>query len=49
VKNTLRKAKVGTLQALFETAAEALGAVSANDARGYFGPCGYRTTQNHSL
>ncbi len=49
VKNLLRKAKARTLQALFEATAEALEAVSAGDARGYFEHCGYRTPQDHSL
>jgi transposase len=49
VKTILRKAKARTLKALFEVTAEALLAVSANDARGYFEYCGYRTPQDHSL
>jgi transposase len=49
VKNLIRKAKARTLEALFATTAEALGAVSEQDARSYFGACGYRTLQNHSL
>lgn len=43
VKNLLRKAKARTLAALFEVTAEALEAVSAGDARGYFEHRGYRT------
>ncbi len=43
VKNLLRKAKARTLQALFEATAEAIEAVSAGDARGYFEHCGYGT------
>ena len=49
VKNLLRKARARTLQALFEATAQALCAVSAGDARGYFEHCGYRTPQDHSL
>jgi transposase len=49
VKNLLRKAKARTLQALFEATAEALSAVSADDAHGYFKHCGYETPQDHSL
>jgi transposase len=49
VKGLLRKAKARTLEALFAVTAEALRAVSAGDARGYFEHCGYRTTQGHSL
>jgi transposase len=49
VKNLLRRAKARTLKALFEATAEAIRAVSAQDARGYFGHCGYATLQDHSL
>jgi hypothetical protein len=41
VKGLLRKAKSRTLEALFGTTAQALDAVSAEDARGYFEHCGY--------
>jgi transposase len=44
VKELLRKAKARTLEALFEATAQALGAVSACDACGYFEHCGYRTS-----
>jgi transposase len=43
VKNLLRKAKARTLEVLFEATAQALGAVSVDDARGYFEHCGYGT------
>ena len=49
VKTILRKAKARTQKALFEATAEASSAVSADDARGYFEYCGYRTPQDHSL
>jgi transposase len=49
LKALLRKAKARTLEALFEATAEALKAVSADDARGYFEHCGYSTPQDHSL
>ena len=50
VKNRLRKAKARrTLQSLFEATAQALCALSAGDARGYFEHCGYKTSQDHSL
>ena len=49
VKNLLRKARARTLQTLFEATAQALEAVSAGDARGYFEHCGYTTPQDHSL
>jgi transposase len=49
VKNLLRKAKARTLETLFEVTAEALRAVSKEDARGFFEDCGYKTTQDHSL
>ena len=46
VKNLLRKASARTLQALFEATGEALRAVSREDARGYFGHCGYTALQD---
>jgi transposase len=49
VKALLRKAKARTLEALFEATAQALLAVSAADARGYFDHCGYRALQDHFL
>lgn len=49
VKGLLRKAKARTLEALFEATAEALGAVSKENARGYFEHCGYRTLRDHPL
>jgi transposase len=49
VKALLRKAKARTLEALFEATAEALSAISADDARGYFEHCGYSTLQDHPL
>ena len=49
VKTILRKAKARTLEALFEVTAVALGAVSADDARGYFEHCGYSTPQDRSI
>ncbi len=49
VKGILRKAKARTLEALFEATAEALGAVSTDDARGYFEHRGYSTSQDHPL
>jgi hypothetical protein len=45
VKHLLRKAKAGTIDALFEATAAALLAVSAGDALGYFEHCGYRLPQ----
>ena len=42
VKGLLRKAKARTLAALFEATQRALGAVTSEDARGFFGHCGYR-------
>jgi transposase len=47
VKELLRRAKARTLEALFEATAGALDAVSADDARGYFGHCGYAKLQDH--
>ena len=49
VKNLIRKAKARTLEALFQATIEALGAVSEEDARGFFEGCGYKTLQDHSL
>jgi hypothetical protein len=39
VRNLIRKAKARTLGALFAATAGALGAVSEEDARGFFGAC----------
>jgi transposase len=49
VKGLLRKAKARTLQVLFEATAQAIDAVSADDARGYFEHCGYEMSQDHPL
>jgi transposase len=49
VKALLRKAKARTLEALFGATAQALDAVSAGDARGYFEHCGYVKPQDHPL
>jgi transposase len=49
VKQLLRKAKARTLEVLFGATAEALEAVSADDAHGYFGHCGYTMPEDHSL
>jgi transposase len=49
VKGFLRKAKARTLEALFGATAQALDAVSAGDARGYFEHCGYVKPQDHPL
>ena len=49
VKELLRRAKARTLEALFEATAQALRALSADDARGYFEHCGYVKPQDHSL
>jgi transposase len=48
-KGILKKAKARTLQALFEATARALSAVGEEDARGFFGHCGYLATQDHQL
>jgi transposase len=49
VKGLLRKAKARTLEALFEATRQALGAVSSEDARGFFEHCGYGTLQGHLI
>jgi len=41
IKALLRKARARTRTALVEAIGRALGAVSAKDARGWFGHCGY--------
>ena len=43
VKGLLRKAGARTREALIEAIGAALSAVSARDASGFFGHCGYRT------
>jgi len=42
VKGLMRRAEARTRKALVEAMGKALGAVSASDARGFFGHCGYR-------
>ena len=49
VKALLRRARARALEALFEATEKALGAVSAQDARGYFGHCGYMRPRAHSI
>jgi transposase len=49
VKALLRRAQARVLEALFEATEEALLALSSEDARGYFGHCGYTTPQAHSI
>jgi transposase len=44
LKHLLRKACAGTKEALMEAIAEALSAISAQDARGFFEHAGYRPT-----
>ena len=43
IKHTLRKIAARTKEALIEAIGRALGAVSAQDTRGFFAHCGYRT------
>jgi transposase len=43
VKGLLRKAEARTREALIEAMGQALSAVSARDARGFLGHCGYRS------
>ena len=40
----MRRAEARTREALIEAMGSALEAVSAGDARGFFGHCGYRST-----
>ncbi|PLS84619.1 MAG: hypothetical protein CYG60_16975 [Actinobacteria bacterium] len=49
IKHSLRKAKARTLDALFEATHGALASVSKEDARGFFGQCGYGPQQVHPL
>jgi transposase len=49
VKQLLRKAKARTLEVLFGATAQALVAVSADDAQGYFEHCGYKMLEDHPL
>jgi transposase len=49
IKALLRRAQARVLEALFEATEEALGSVSADDARGYFGHCGYTVPEAHSI
>ena len=46
-KGRLKKAKARTLQALFEATGRVLSAVSVEDARGFFGHCGYAVPRDH--
>jgi transposase len=48
-KGILKKAKARTPEALFEATAGAVDAVGKEDARGFFGHCGYETPGAHSL
>ena len=45
----LRRASARTLGALFEATGGALRSVSREDARGYFGHCGYTTSQDRPI
>ena len=45
----MRRAQARVLEALFEATEEALLAISAQDARGYFEHCGYAIQQAHSI
>ena len=44
VKGLLRRAEARTCEALVEAMGRALSAVTAQDARGFFGDCGYRSS-----
>ncbi len=43
VKGLVRKAEARTREALIEAIGRALDAITARDARGFFGHCGYPT------
>lgn len=48
IKALLRKAKARTRKALVEAIGRALSAITARDASGYFGHCGYPLTDQPS-
>ena len=49
IKGILRKAKARTFEALVEATGQALSAVTAQDAHGFFGHCGYEAPGAHLL
>jgi transposase len=49
IKGNLRKAKARTFEALVEATGQALSAVSAEDANGFFDHCGYGAPGAHPL
>jgi transposase len=49
IKTLLREAKARTREVLFEATHHALGAVTVEDARGFFGYCGYTSPQAQSI
>ena len=49
IKGILRKAKARTFEALVEATGQALSAVTAEDAHGFFGHCGYEAPGAHLL
>ncbi len=49
IKGILRKAKARTFEALVEATGQALSAVTAEDAHGFFGHCGYGAPKAHPL
>jgi hypothetical protein len=49
VKGLLRKAGARTLEGLFEATHRALGAVTSEDARGFFRHSGYHTLRGQPL
>jgi transposase len=46
-KGALKRARARLLQALFEATGRALVAITADDAHGFFGHCGYAKPQAH--
>ncbi len=48
IKNTVRKAGARTREALNEVMGEALGAVTLEDAAGWFSHCGYEPRDQYS-
>ena len=49
VKSLLRRAGARTLGALFEATGGAIRSVGREDARGFFGHCGYTTSQDRPI
>lgn len=49
LKQALRRAKARTVDALHAAMSDALPTITPDDARGFFGACGYQLPSTHSL